>query len=502
MPNWTSIYTQSIEIPKGRNPFSHTYHFVVQPGTRRLRISCQQIPSILSSHQDLVDAVFREYVNHPLLKEKQKALIHDNFCNVYQQIENQVPAVLLFDPHDIFRGRWDPSFSGRKEIGEWDSSDGFENGEIPSGEWLLWLYTVNPVSRSYRFQIAIDHSTDVKEEEAKSEAIPIGTFLLNEVNLAWFVGEIHEHSTRSAGLYSPEETIARYAALGYHFISLTDHDFPPLRTLVKPPPISLIRGEEIQWPFGHALLLGIHDWFSPNPDEKPDHLGDIIHDIHARGGLFCVLHPFAIKTNDETHSWSIPTQQWNLIDLLEVWSGSWHKRFPEILKAFDLWENLLNEGHRIFGMCGKGSTEPIDNELLEKSPKTVVLSEGLSETQILSALKQGHFYCTSEPAVSIHLESEFGSIFMGDELRIPIHASYILYVDISKTERTYLRIKTNKGVYCEMPASSARDTQLKFYERATMDVKWYRVEVYRFGRPLDELLAFSNPVFVRCMVSA
>jgi hypothetical protein len=53
-----------------------------------------------------------------------------------------------------------------------------------------------------------------------------------------------------------------------------------------------------------------------------------------------------------------------------------------------------------------------------------------------------------------------------------------------------------------MPASSSRDSQLKFFERATMDVKWYRVEVYRYGRPLDELLAFSNPVFARGMVSA
>jgi hypothetical protein len=502
MANWNLIFSQSIEIPKERSPFSLAIYFEVDSGIRRLRLSCQTIPSIITEEPERAAQAFQDYVDHPAIQSQQKDLLCDSINKAFYQMDNSAPAALLFDSSDTFRGRWDPTFSGRKEIGEWRSADGFESGEIRDGKWTLLIYTPNPVAQAFRRHITIETSTEPDECSERSENLSIQNDLLHEVNLAWFVGELHEHTTRSSGFSSPDETVTIYENLGYHFLALTDHDYPPLRYIKQTPPITLLRGQEIQWPFGHALLLGIHEWFPPNPHEKIDHLREIIHEVHALGGLFCALHPFAMQADCQRPFWPIPLSQWNLIDLLEIWPGSWCKRFPETLKSFDFWDRLLNQGHRIFATCGKGSSEPAEIEILEKSPKTIVLSEGQSETQILSALKQGHFYCTSEPAVSIHVESEYGGAFMGDELRIPNLAPFILYVDINQMERAFLRIKTNKGIYCETPAASARDTKLKFYEHASAEIQWFRVEIYRYGRPLDELLAFSNPVFVRGMVSS
>jgi len=112
-------------------------------------------------------------------------------------------------------------------------------------------------------------------------------------------------------------------------------------------------------------------------------------------------------------------------------------------------------------------------------------------------LKQGHFYATIEPALALRLESEYGEVLMGDEMKIPVDEPFLLQVDVSRIERGYLKIKTNEGIYCQMPVSSTHETHLKLYERARPGVQWFRLELYRFGQPLDELLAFGNPVFVR-----
>ncbi|MGC9330123.1 MAG: hypothetical protein ACP5I1_20980, partial [Candidatus Hinthialibacter sp.] len=107
----------------------------------------------------------------------------------------------------------------------------------------------------------------------------------------------------------------------------------------------------------------------------------------------------------------------------------------------------------------------------------------------------------AEPAISLHLESDYGGALMGDELCLPVNKSYTLHIFISRLDGSYLRIKSNQGVYGQMPTSSQKETQLTLYERSGNQPQWYRIEIYRYGRPLDELLAFSNPVFVRPILS-
>ncbi len=501
MSNWQTAYDQFWDLQANGEPLTAVVPITIPEGTHRIRIRCRTLSTPVIVDHEQINTYFQVYTQYPTTTDSHNALIYQDFCNHYSRHSIPRPAAILLDPQDRFRGRWDPSFDGWMEIGEHQSNDGFADGIITPGYWTLFLYTIHRSIQSARIQLTIETSDSYGESVSDIPIYPIEDRPVHEVNIVWCAGELHEHTNRSSGSLSPDDTVTAYQNLGYHFLALTDHDTPPLHALHNPPAITLIRGQEIHWHFGHALLLGLQEWLATTPGENPDHLGEIIHDVHARGALFCIVHPFALRVDAPLPSWSLERMDWGLVDLLEIWPGSWSKRFPEVLKSFDLWDRLLNQGKRIYGTCGKGSHEPAAQDVLEKSPKTLVLSEGLSETQILSALKQGHFYSTTEPAISVHLESEHGGAFMGDELRIPIRCTYILYVDITRLERAYLRIKTNQGIYCEMPASSTHDTKMKFYERATADITWYRVEVYRYGRPLDELLAFSNPIFVRGMVS-
>ncbi|MEK6530721.1 MAG: PHP domain-containing protein, partial [candidate division NC10 bacterium] len=42
--------------------------------------------------------------------------------------------------------------------------------------------------------------------------------------MALLKGNLHTHTHLSDGLLSPEAVIARYRALGYDFLAITDHD--------------------------------------------------------------------------------------------------------------------------------------------------------------------------------------------------------------------------------------------------------------------------------------
>ncbi|MBN2328484.1 MAG: CehA/McbA family metallohydrolase [Candidatus Omnitrophica bacterium] len=499
---WTSIFKDLQQISPDDQSFVKKIPAPIPKGVKRLRLQCRPRSESIFAEVD-IESRFQEYIDHPWVDEAKSQIIRENFRESFSRKIHKNWSLLVFDNEGRFRGRWDPSFSDWKEIGEYESSCGFEDGLIGEGVWHFHLSTTTK-KVSTQIQIDIEAALDVPENGASCYKKPLHLFEADanaDNQLAWRLGELHEHSLRSAGRFTPEDTLSIYQEIGYNFLALTDHDAPPLKALQRSFSIAVLRGQEIRWPFGHALLLGMRDWMPPNADENPDHVGELIHETHVQGGLFGILHPFAIQAGKGESLWTIDSLNWGKVDLLEIWSGSWRQRFPEILKSFDLWDKLLNRGHHIFGFCGKGSGEPANAEILEQSPKTAVLSEGLSEGSLLSALKLGHFYATCEPAISLHIESDYGEAFMGDELHLPANKPFVLYITISQLDGAYLRIKTNQGIYCEMPASSKKETQLKFYERAGNEPRWFRVEIYRYGRPVDDLLAFSNPIFVRPLSS-
>ena len=108
----------------------------------------------------------------------------------------------------------------------------------------------------------------------------------------WYKGQLHCHSTASDGELSPSEVVARYAALGYQFIALSDHD-----TVTKVNGESiLVLGQEYgkgstESGSGHMTHMGgINVSYAPSISTSEQQRID---SITSQGGIAILNHPTA-----------------------------------------------------------------------------------------------------------------------------------------------------------------------------------------------------------------
>jgi len=501
MAQWNLLIDEEWTLPASSQGTQRIIPFHIESGAKLIRFCVEFF--LISEGEDGAEAAFSLYADHPGIQAAQKQLLKDEFPAVLLSIRKNAPTVLFFDPEKTFRGRWDASFSDWKVIGLKKASDGFAAGPIAAGEWKAQVLVPALGGASLRAHLRAESCAEDEESSVSVMAYQWPDQEPSQEDERWYIGELHEHTRRSRGALSPEETADLYKSLDYQFLALTDHDVRPFESFGKTPPLPLIRGQEIRTFCGHALLLGIKNFLRWQSEDEPFDLDVLIYETHRLGGLFCALHPFAMSADGKNYSWQGSESLWSSIDFLEIWSGRWRQRFPEIMKALDLWDSLLNRGLRIYGVCGKGSGAVLNERSVEALPKTAVFGEGPNETELLSALKQGRFYSTREPAVSFWAYSNHGGAMMGDELRLPAGEPYQLVLDVSLMEKNgFVRIKSNEGIYCEMPLSSTKDSHLEFIEFSKPEVRWFRAEIYQYGRPLDDLAALTNPIFVRGVMSA
>lgn len=122
----------------------------------------------------------------------------------------------------------------------------------------------------------------------------------------FYKGNLHTHTTRSDGTYSPEQCIAAYREAGYDFLSITDHRvFYPTEVRED---FLVLSGTEFHH---HDLntrrafhIVGLH---LREPVESDDSTlpQELIHRIHAAGGIAVLAHPM----------WSLLTHD----DLMDLW---------------------------------------------------------------------------------------------------------------------------------------------------------------------------------------
>ena len=417
-------------------------------------------------------------------------------------IESPPPLleVLLFGPNNAFRGRWDAAFQGWKVLDKQGADDGFIAGDVAPGQWRVELRHNAAERDAFRASVLIEGSPSAAnkmpelliyqpQDEEHDEDAPS----------SWMIGELYETTTRSNGALSVNQTLAAYHKQDSGFVVLADENQPPLDAYSFDPGLSVIRGQSLHTPESKALLLGVKERIDWKDDEGGKSLYSLVRETHTAEGLFCLAEPFA----QENNPWLENEDSASLIDLLHIWPGQWELRQPEIQKALQHWDKLLNQGVRIYGMAGKGPQGRTDGDEALRIPKSVVFSQGPGETALLSALKQGRFYSTVEPAVSLWTESAHGGAMMGDEMRLPIGTPYLLYLTISQMVKGgFFTIRTNEGIYCQTPYSTRKDTTFKLVGSAHSGWQWFRLEIYQFARPLDRLIAFSNPIFIRGILSA
>lgn len=495
MISWFPLFNETIQPSSGQESGLTQYYVQVPAGVSALRVRCWYDRDDLSD--DALSTALDAYFDHESITPTQRETL-----TVEPAERQSISGIDLHDPAGVFRGRWDSSFNEWKTLSAQSTDDGFIAGDIMPGEWQLLIANVQTPLAAFAIHIEIEGSeqADNAVPDEPSYVLPEDEPIDEEAESSWRIGELSESTSRSDGARDVESTLKTYQSLDYGFVCLADAGQPPVESFSFEPGLIPIRGQRLKTPSGNALLLGARERIAPIDDEGEKSLSELIRETHIAEGLFCLSEPFSINLNSRS-AW-VDDPALGQVDFIEIQHGQWTRRFPETLKAFDLWDGLLQQGFNIYGCTGKGPEGALDGDLAERLLKTVVFAQADSESAILSGLKQGRFYSTVEPAVTFWAESPFGGAMIGDELRIPVQSQFLLQLRISQMQHGgYLIIKTNNGIYCQTPYSTSHETRLNFVANSTPRRQWFRVEVYQYGRPLDTLLAFTNPIFIRGIIS-
>lgn len=497
--NWQTIFAVEETIGQSGRV---CWNIDVPEATQRLRLQYHlQAPDIDPAIQD---AFVRSYCYQAGLQPAQQSYLDPGL----REKLFSVSAILgfeLFDAQQQWRGRCDVMQTGWRELSRSHASPGLFPGAIWPGGWRIefdatitdycsWIgitfevqATGEPPSNVHNLiQWRFDKQETAEQPQAR-----------------WRVGEWFETTNRSNGPDAPEDLLQRYHQMGYEFVHLADRNVPPIHELTSVPPIQALRGMALQESYAELLFIGLNEPFSPDEMKSSrSNLETLAYLIHRQGALLAVRRPFGLSDEGRWPSWQGQEEDWRHVDFIEVWHGLWEESMPEIIRNLQLWDRLLNRGLRIFALGSKGAHAGLTAEQIERLPKSLVFADSNSESALLTALVNGRSYITVEPVVNFWVESMHGNGMIGDELRLAVDLPFSIHLQASQMDPPgYMIIRCNKGIYCQMPLPSKQDANLRFMEVARAGIQWYRVEIYQFGRPIDQLAVVTNPIFVRGMSS-
>ncbi|MEK3720868.1 CehA/McbA family metallohydrolase [Paenibacillus sp. FSL H8-0034] len=334
----------------------------------------------------------------------------------------------------------------------------------------------------------------------------------------WLPYELHTHTFHSDGEHSLRELANSAKELGLFGIAMTDHNtMSPLlerEQIQSETELSIIRGMEWTTFFGHMLAIGIVnyvDW--RDLGVKDIHRG--IERVHRQGGVVGIAHPFRVGSPLCTGCyWEYEITDWKDIDYIEVWSYT----FPSIMnsnqRAFQLWTDMLNQGYRISGVCGrdwhvssKKVTEPIAVTYLNLANSGALAPEHTDlENAAVDALRNGSISVTMGPLLlcTIQLDPSDPVFGIGEEVRVngaADTAQVQVEVDFTAREEHWqladqeLRVvlMSNKGQIAELNVSRNAATASCWVE--IKELIWLRAELHGAFHNCITMIAFTNPIY-------
>jgi vacuolar-type H+-ATPase subunit F/Vma7 len=208
----------------------------------------------------------------------------------------------------------------------------------------------------------------------------------------WLRGNLHTHTTLSDGDRTPQRTVNDYAARGYDFLAITDHDMnsttAQLRKLNNKKALLLIPGNEVSRNGPHIVHVGADRFAEPHPQRQR-----VINEINKGSGLSIIAHPNWLGAFDGTTIGQL--NEWIDYTGLEIFNGL-IGRLPGTRYCTNKWDLLLSRGHRVWGFANDDTHADLDAE----QGWNVVYTRERTVKAVLAALKAGKFYCSSGVAIS------------------------------------------------------------------------------------------------------
>jgi len=206
---------------------------------------------------------------------------------------------------------------------------------------------------------------------------------------SWLRGNLHAHTTRTDGVLSPQEAIDKYAALGYDFLALSDHDLltaAPDYAQWRGHNLIFLPGNEITANGPHLLHIGARERIEPDPDRRA-----LVRQAVSSGGFILANHPNWGR--DFSHFAQPDLENWSDDGLLglEIFNGT-IGRLHGTSYATDRWDRLLTTGRRAWGFAHDDSHKAEEDIGLgwihvgarEKTPAAIE-----------AAIRAGQFYAST-----------------------------------------------------------------------------------------------------------
>lgn len=270
------------------------------------------------------------------------------------------------------------------------ATPGYLPGELEPGRWdvQLGLYRMPAAPLPVTVEIHLPALSPVPPEplaRARAETPRASARLLPAApGLTWLAGDFHSHSTHSDGEQSLDELAALAAGHGLDFLAVTEHNtvshLPHLSSVGARHGITLLPGQEVTTPRGHANALGDISWVDFRRDSSHWR-----RQVAREGGLLSVNHPLV-----DHNAWQHPLAV--LPPALELWHVSW---FLE-RTATAPWA-LLSRWPRGTILLGGSDYHHPRHGYLPGTPTTWVAAEDRSPEAILDAARAGRTALTTLP---------------------------------------------------------------------------------------------------------
>ncbi len=214
-------------------------------------------------------------------------------------------------------------------------------------------------------------------------------------------GNLHTHTDRSDGAFTPEETCRRYQENGYGFVAITDHflerygfpitDTRPLRNN----DFTTILGAELhtdQTEMGdpwHILAVGLPLDFAQT--QSTESARDLAQRAQAAGAYVAVAHPhwYGLTERD--------LEALGMVDAIEVFNGV-AVDHNEHADSWHMADVQLGRGQRYL-ICATDDFHGTRNRHDFRRGWVMVKSQELAPDALMSALKAGHYYASTGPEI-------------------------------------------------------------------------------------------------------
>lgn len=219
-----------------------------------------------------------------------------------------------------FRG-WSGGARTSFVIAEDGATPGYLPGQVEPGLWQVIIGLHLVPSDGVRYRVTAEPSNGQHASHAAVSAPPAPASRPARRQLPasdgrrWLAGDLHSHTVHSDGALTVPELACLAIARGLDFLAVTDHNtvshHAELAAATRGYGVTLIPGQEVTTPQGHAGVLGDTGWidFRGTPDDWLDA-------AERGGGLMSVNHPIAGPV-----SWMY--QMRRRPPLVEVWHWSW-----------------------------------------------------------------------------------------------------------------------------------------------------------------------------------